>query len=471
MPQQTMPPKVSLSPRQGSSTDSISDAQLSSYSSGTPEYSIVLSKNANISSPWSDSVQAVLEQPPASLTQQFIWAGLLFLGVSIAWTWFGKVEDVSHAQGRLVPLGDVFKVQSVVGGEVTRIFVEEGQQVKAGQAIAELDQQIAQNEVHRLEQQLTTYQFQLTQLQNLINRAHSELDTHRAIAQATLSAQALEIEQSQISALTSETVLSQLEDEHHAYETRLERLAPLVEAGALAEESLFDVEQSLRDRQQAITQQEGTLEQSRAEISQHRANLEQRQAEAEQQVLEIQQKLQQLELDALELQAKIEDTEMSLNKARTESAQTRLQAPVAGIVSDLTIQNVGEVIQPGITVAEISPSDATLVLSADLPSAEAGLVNPGMPVQLKFDAFPYQDYGVVPGIVVTVAPDSELTEQLGAIYNIKIQLERNYVEHEGESVELRAGQTANAEIIIRQRRILDILLDPLRKLKRGGMSL
>ena len=128
-------------------------------------------------------------------------------------------------------------------------------------------------------------------------------------------------------------------------------------------------------------------------------------------------------------------------------------------------------VQSGTTVVEIAPSDTPLVLSANLPSTEAGLVSSGMLVQIKFDAFPYQDYGVISGEVVAVSPDSEVDEQLGTVYTVEIQLEQDYVEHEGKAVELRAGQTANAEIIIRKRRILDILFDPFRKLKEGGITL
>ncbi|MEM9448368.1 MAG: HlyD family efflux transporter periplasmic adaptor subunit [Cyanobacteria bacterium P01_E01_bin.6] len=476
MSQQTTPPRVSLSLQQNHATTMAPDKQSANHQSSIvpakpTDYHITKYNRTHALVPWSEPVQAVLEQPPASLTKRLIIAGLFFFGLSITWAWLGKVEDVSHAQGRLIPQGDVYKVQAVVGGEVAHIFVEEGESIKVGQVIAELDRQMAEHEIDRLTQQHTTYQLELSQIQGLIDRNHAELNTLRAIAQANLQAQTLEIEQSHINALTSETMLGQLHEEHHAYERRLDRLNPLVEAGALAEESLFDVEQSLRDRQQAITQQEGTLERTNAEISQLHATLEQHQAEAERQVLEMQQKLQRLEIDASELQAKIKDTEINLTKARTEAEQMHLHAPVDGIISDLTIQNIGEVVQSGTTIVEIAPDNTPLVLSANLPSSEAGLVNPGMPVKLKFDAFPYQDYGVIPGKIITLAPDSDLDETLGTTYHVEIQLERNHVEHEGQIVKLRAGQTAKAEIVTRQRRILDIFFEPFRKLQKGGISL
>lgn len=422
-------------------------------------------------SPWSESVQVVLEQPPSSLPLRLLLGGLIFCSLAVLWAWVGTLKDVSRAQGLLVPQGEVYRIQPAVNGEVTHIWVKEGQRVKEGQLLVELDQQLIQNEVERLEQKLITDRMQWSQLQGLIERTHAELNTRRAIAQAGLQAQASEIEQSRIEALTREATLTQLQSDLNAYEMRLARLRPLVEQGALAEEALFDVEQSLRDRQQAITQQQGQSELSRARIAQLTADRAQQQAEGQRQILEMQQKLQQLEIESSALQAKIEETQTALSKAHTEQDQTRLYAPVVGIVSSLLIQNAGEVLQPGTTIAEIAPLTAPLVLEAKLPSAEAGLVNVGMPVQIKFDAFPYQDYGVVSGKVMTISPDSHTDERLGAVYRLEIELDRLSVAHEGRLIDLQAGQTATAEIVVRQRRILDLIIEPFRKLQQGGINL
>ena len=119
----------------------------------------------------------------------------------------------------------------------------------------------------------------------------------------------------------------------------------------------------------------------------------------------------------------------------------------------------------------MTPNNAPLVLEVSLPNREAGFVKTGMPVQVKFDAFPYQNYGVIPGKVVSISPDAKTDERLGVFYRVQVSIDRDSVKANNQTWKLKAGQTASAEIVIRQRSIADILLDPLKQLQKGGMSL
>lgn len=420
---------------------------------------------------WSESLQAVLDQPPSALPRYLILAGLVFSVCFGNWAWFGKIQEVSHAQGHLIPEGEVYRVQPVVQGEVARILVQEGQTIRAGQKIVELDDRLAQTEVERLEKSLAAYQLQQAQTQQLIEQTRSKIETQQAITAADLQAQAAAISQAQTDANISQTLLQQLQAETVAHQTRLERLRPLVEQGALAEDYLFEIKQSIRDRQQAITQNQGQFEQANSKAAQLQAILNQRTAEGHRRDIESQQQLQQLEIEVAQIQAKIDETETLLEEAQTKLEKMFLYASVEGVVSSLNIQNVGEVVQPGQTIAEIAPSEAPLVLSAILPSREAGLVQKGMKVQMQFDAFPYQDYGIMTGTVAAISPDAKDHEQMGSVYEVEVELDRDYIPNQQQKIELKAGQTAKAEIIIRQRRIMDVLLAPVRQLQKGSINL
>ncbi|MEM7758609.1 MAG: HlyD family efflux transporter periplasmic adaptor subunit, partial [Cyanobacteria bacterium P01_A01_bin.40] len=148
-----------------------------------------------------------------------------------------------------------------------------------------------------------------------------------------------------------------------------------------------------------------------------------------------------------------------------------LRAPVGGVVLSFNVVNTGKVVQSGETVAEIAPQNSPLVLSAILPDSEAGFVAKGMPVQVKFDAYSYQDYGVIPGKVISVSSDRKADEKLGDGYRIKIELERNYVVEEEQKIWFKPGQTATADVVIRRQRIIDVLLDPIKKLQQDGIEL
>lgn len=417
---------------------------------------------------WSPALQNVLDQPPAQFPSRLILAGLLFSCVFGAWAWFGRIQEVSHARGQLVPEGEVYKIQPVTQGEISQLLVEEGQMVKAGHVIAVLDDRSAQAEVERLEQSLAFYQLQRTQIQGLIAQTRLELKTQQAIADAAIQAQEAAVNQAESKVLTARQLVDNLQAETSAYKARFARLQPLVEEGALSQEHLFEVEQSMREYERMITQNQGEIKQYLVEAEQLQAGLVQKQAEGKQAELETQQRLQQLEREVAEVEAKIAETQTSLKAAQAALDQLYLYAPVGGVVSSLHVNNVGEVAQPSQTIAEIAPEGAPLVLSATLPDREAGFVEEGMTVHLKFDAFPYQEYGIITGKVVSISPDAEVDEQLGTVYQVEVALELDA--NERHRIQFKAGQTASAEIVTRQRRVIDVLLDPIKKLQ-GGVSM
>jgi HlyD family secretion protein len=97
-----------------------------------------------------------------------------------------------------------------------------------------------------------------------------------------------------------------------------------------------------------------------------------------------------------------------------------------------------------------------------------------MPVKIKFDAYPFQDYGVNEGTLISISPDSKVTETAQGeqeSYELEVELDKPYILDQGKRIELTAGQTATAEIIVRQRRVIDFFLDPFRKLQEDGMKL
>jgi HlyD family secretion protein len=327
-------------------------------------------------------------------------------------------------------------------------------------------------------------------------------NSRELLAQIQIERKASQKRLGRLSSLTAigKQQLKQLQQDVAAHRERVNRLRQLADDGAISQEYLFQAEQGLRDRlaainqaqlqegantgdrlfdaQQkwhertsAITQQQGELEQSLAQIQSLQAQLAQKQAEANINKLATQQQIGQLETEKTQLQAEIVETQNLLNTARKKLTQKFLSAPVDGIVSSLDIHNRGEVVQPGRTIAEIAPKTAPLVLSANLPNREAGLLELGMTVQVKIDAFPYQDYGAIAGKVISISPDTKQDQQQGAVYKVEVSLERNFVIAQGQNISFKAGQTATADIVIRRRRIVEVLLDPISQMQKSGINL
>ncbi|MEB3831062.1 HlyD family efflux transporter periplasmic adaptor subunit [Phormidium sp. CCY1219] len=235
-------------------------------------------------------------------------------------------------------------------------------------------------------------------------------------------------------------------------------------------ERLFEAERSLRNQREKMTETRGQLEEAKAELTRLQAQLKQKRAEAERIELESQQQIDRLQVEISELEGRITDTKNRLESARTKLEERFLYAPVDGVVLSLALSNTGEVVKPGETIAEIAAEDAPLVLSASVPNREAGFMETGMEVQVKFDAYPYQEYGIVSGKVTSISPDTKANDRLGEVYKVEVTLDRNYVMDNGKKIYFKPGQTAQADIVIRKRRIADLFLDPIRQLKEGGIN-
>ena len=88
----------------------------------------------------------------------------------------------------------------------------------------------------------------------------------------------------------------------------------------------------------------------------------------------------------------------------------------------------------------------------------------GLPVKLKFNAFPYQRYGLISGTLAYISPATKPSAQdKQPVYEGRVTLDRNYYQIADTRYPLRYGMTASAEIVVRERRLIDLGLDPFRQ--------
>jgi hemolysin D len=414
---------------------------------------------------WSTPLQTVLDQPPSTLPSQLAVGGLAFTVAFSSWAWLGRVNEVSHAQGKLVPEGNPYKVHSVESGKVSQLMVKEGQTVKTGQVLAKLDTTLAEKEVEQLEKRLSDSQAELSKMESMLELSQLEAQSRQEMARSALRAQEVELAQAQDTIGINQALLADFKTDVSEQMKRLNRLKPLRRSGAIAAEQVFMVEQAVRERNRALLESQGNLQKAHSETQRLTELIIQQKADAQRIAQESQQQIQNIQLKIAGLNANINEAKISLERARAKLNQGYVHASADGVVSNLGVNNIGEVIQPGHAIAEILPADKPLILSTVVPAQEAGLIKSGMRVQIKLDAYPHQDYGVITGRVMSISPDSQTDPQLGQVYRARVKLDRNYVTKDGQKVFFKAGQTANAEIVTRDRRIVDVLLDPIKQIQ------
>jgi len=477
---------------------------------------------------WSPAMQSLLEEPPSNLPLQLIAGGMVFCLAFFAWAWFGEIDQIGKAQGKLVPKGETYKIESLESAKVNNIAVKEGQRVEAGQLIAGLDSEREMKEVERLEGILASSEIDLNQKLNLLEQAKLEIQTQEKIGEAELRSQKVAIDsaiakaqvtddllaqqQSELQASLArqgkteqlsgldKTKLDQINSELKEHQQRLARLKTLADQGAISQEYIFQAqqaqrqieqqlidskvqgisgiseqiyqsEQATRNMRSSITQNQGELALAQKESERLRVELEYKQAANRRAEIGAQQKAQQLGLEINQAKTKIAETKNLLATANNQLEKRLLRSPVAGTVLSFNVVNTGKVVQSGETVAEIAPDNAPLVLSAALPDRDAGFIKKGMTAQVKFDAYSYQEYGAIPGKVISISANTKTDDNLGEVYKVQIELDRNYVSEDSKKILFKPGQTASADIVIRNRRIIDLLLDPVKKLREDGVDM
>jgi hemolysin D len=477
---------------------------------------------------WSPAMQSLLEEPPSNLPLQLIAGGMVFCLAFFAWAWFGEIDQIGKAQGKLVPKGETYKIESLESAKVNNIAVKEGQKVEAGQLIASLDSERETKEVERLEEILASSEIDLNQKLGLLEQAKLEIQTQQKIGEAELRSQKVAIDsaiakaevtgdllaqqQSELQASLArqgkteqlsgldKTKLDQINSELKEHQQRLARLKNFAEQGAISQEYVFQAqqaqrqieqqlidskvqgisgiseqiyqsEQSTRNMRSSITQNQGELALAQKESERLRVELEYKQAANRRAEIAAQQKAQQLGLEINQAKTKIAETKNLLASAKNQLEKRLLRSPVAGTVLAFNVVNTGKVVQSGETVAEIAPDNAPLVLSAALPDRDAGFIKKGMAAQVKFDAYSYQEYGAIPGKVISISANTKTDDNLGEVYKVQIELDRNYVSQDSKKILFKPGQTASADIVIRNRRVIDLLLDPVKKLRQDGVDM
>jgi HlyD family secretion protein len=142
-------------------------------------------------------------------------------------------------------------------------------------------------------------------------------------------------------------------------------------------------------------------------------------------------------------------------------------APVDGVITDVTSTQPGDKVQANTPLGGIAPKNARPVLKIDIAEQDRGFLREGLPVKLKFNAFAYQRYGLIDGTLEYISPATKPSPQTKQpVYEGRVMLSRDHYTVADKKYPLRYGMTATAEIVVRERRLIDLALDPFRQI--GG---
>jgi hemolysin D len=265
------------------------------------------------------------------------------------------------------------------------------------------------------------------------------------------------------------------EDQHEVQAAKAEAARYNASAGIL-EASTVNLKQELVNEQQSltlITQQANELREGfdGGAISQFEVLAKERDvADTQAHIAQLKSDLNRSEEESgqnrrleTESEQTIQAAQIKLTRDTEVKRKTILSAPTAGVVTFISSLRPGRYLAANDVAATLLPGDEPLLAEVWIPNGSMRRIKPQLPVRMKLDAYPYQQFGLLPGIIVSVDPDAN---DAGA-YRAWIKPDRLTLDGAHGPEALRTGLTLTAEIVVDQRSILDVVLDPIRKVKRG----
>lgn len=384
--------------------------------------------------------ELILSQPlSARLVVHALWLVVL---AAVAFLAANSYTRRISVQGRLVPDRGVIEVPAAQRGMLVELLVAPGDRVAAGQPLfrLQLDHTLggSQSLSGTLQQSLAQQQAQL-----LARLQLQQLSLQRQAADARQQAALLREGMSQLTdMLRREQRLELIRNE------ALQRASSLLQRGQLARADLDAVEVQALQQQQARQDVE-------VRLLQQRTRLQELDARRYQDAAEGLQRQQALQGELAEIRQRL---------ARVAAEQGLLQrAPLAARVGAVHLQ-AGMQAAPDQSVLALLPLDSELRAELLVPSAAIGFIAPGQDVKLRFDAFPYQKFGMQPARVEAVMDTPEPRhggEGAALQYRALARLQRQSVLAYGVAQPLRAGMQFTADVQVDERSLLEWLLEPL----------
>ncbi|WP_222937552.1 HlyD family type I secretion periplasmic adaptor subunit [Spartinivicinus ruber] len=414
----------------------------------------------------------VTDKPPAPLSRKIAWGicGLLLLAV--LWASLGHIDIIASATGKIMVSSRTKVIQPLETAVISAIHVRDGQSVKKGDVLIELNPTGAVADTQRLKEQLLFAQLDAARLRallsdepkqnfippkdalsNQVEEAEQLMMSQYGEKQAIKKTYASEIKQNQAQQSSTQTELTSRKKVLKSINKRLSAQHSLVKRDAFPKIQYLELEEEKLQLESDLA----VLESRLLELKAAAVNIIDRRNQA---VFERERQWRQ---QLSEAEKTISQSQQELIKAKERARLQTLVAPVTGVVQELAVHTIGGVVSPAQTLMVVVPEDALLEAEALVLNKDVGFVIPGQEVEIKIDSFPYTKYGTIRGVISNVSRDAVENEQLGLVFPARVEMETDQIMVDGHAINLAPGMTITAEIKTGERRVIEYLLSPLQE--------
>ncbi len=440
----------------------------------------------------------IVETPPSPIGRSISLTIALLFALALAWASIGQVDIVATAQGKIVPSGRTKVVQPLEIGTVRAIHVEDGQSVKAGEVLIELDPTMNNAEIEHLRSDWMATRLDVARMHAALDPSGDPLTAFQppagAPADQVATARQLLLnedaeERAKLAELDHQRAQKDAERQSYAATVaKLEATIPILQQRADIRKYLADKQYGSKitylETQSDLVQQQKDLPVEEAHLAAAQAALQGIDASRTEAISEYH-RTRLTELAAAE--QKEADLAADVNKAKERSRLQILTAPVDGVVQQLAAHTIGGVVTAAQPLLEIVPQDSKLEVEAMVSNMDVGFVHEGQEVEVKVNTFNFTKYGLLRGIVESVSADA-VTQQTqpssqqprsqqadpaadanSLAYSARVSLDRRVMDIDGREVRLAPGMEVTVEIKTGRRRVISYLLSPLMRFQHESL--
>ncbi|MBU0665084.1 MAG: HlyD family type I secretion periplasmic adaptor subunit [Proteobacteria bacterium] len=414
---------------------------------------------------------SLLEQSPRG-GSIILWIIVIVFFCALAWAYVAEVEEVTRANGKVVPSRQLQIVQNLEGGILSEILVNIGDVVEKGQLLLRIDEKrfsgpyresrfnylALKAQVARLQSETYNTPFVLPEevmTENPeVGKREKELFESRKkeLAQTlgVLEEQSLQREQ-EITEL--EAKIAELSRTHYLLQKEINMTQPLVKGGAVSEVEFLRLQRQNSEMQGDITASRLALPRAKSRL-----------LEAQKGIVEAKLKFSNNAKKELnDAYAKLEGLSATTVALADRLDRTAVVSPVRGIVNQVFINTVGGVIQPGMNLIEIVPLEDTLLVEAKVKPSDIAFLSPNLKATVKFTAYDFTIYGGLEAKVEHISADSIIDKQGDSFYLVNVRTTKNYLGTKKSPLPIIPGMIASVDILTGKKSVLSYLMKPIRR--------
>lgn len=388
------------------------------------------------------ALQAAPVSPAGRWVGRFLMALVVVL---LLWAILGEVDIIVNAQGKIIPSERTKTIAAVEVASVRALYVKEGQAVKAGDLLIELDARGSDAEHDKAEGDRQTAQLAAARARALL----LALDRLRPPRLERID---------DLPASRWQEASWHLADQWRDFMAKYDRLNGEIQR---YQQALPLVAQRARDYEE-LARTHDVSQHAWLEKEQQRIDLEGQLNEARNQRAALLAETRKTAQDAMnDANRVMAASGQDARRASVHSELLKLTSPVDGTVQQLTAHTVGGAIPVAQPLMQIVPKQGVVEIEAFIENKDVGFVHEGQPAEVKIDAFEYTKYGTIPAKVSHVSQDAIPDEKKGLIYSVKVELNRSTIWVDGRDIALAAGMSGSVEIKTGTRRVIEYVLSPL----------